>query len=166
MTNSNLCTSALTYLRPFIFVMQKKNLGVFEVASFSHSNAGKSCLSGKLLVSRYFIQSENILDLIKTPQIPPSPKIQVNSLLHLIFKILQASKGRTTIIIAHRLSTVRNADIIVAVQDGKAAELGTHKELMEKKGVYHQLVLLQTVNAADGLEEDLVAEMSQEDLGQ
>ncbi|XP_066910223.1 ATP-dependent translocase ABCB1-like isoform X2 [Clytia hemisphaerica] len=56
-----------------------------------------------------------------------------------------ASMGRTTIIIAHRLSTVKNADLIVAVQDGRVAEKGTHDELMARKGVYYQLVMLQTL---------------------
>ena len=45
--------------------------------------------------------------------------------------------------IAHRLSTVQNADVIAAVQDGVVVERGTHDELMQTDGVYHQLVTLQ-----------------------
>lgn len=45
-------------------------------------------------------------------------------------------KGKTTIMIAHRLHTIRNADRIVVFQDGAVAEQGTHKELVEKGGVY------------------------------
>lgn len=48
--------------------------------------------------------------------------------------------------IAHRLSTVRDADMIVAVKDGAVAEVGTHDELIKKDGVYKQLVLLQVYN--------------------
>ena len=52
-------------------------------------------------------------------------------------------KGRTTIIIAHRLSTVRNADRIVALEGTKIVEAGTHEELLVKKGLYHKLYTAQ-----------------------
>uniref|UniRef100_A0A670ZUK0 ATP binding cassette subfamily B member 4 n=1 Tax=Pseudonaja textilis TaxID=8673 RepID=A0A670ZUK0_PSETE len=55
----------------------------------------------------------------------------------------KAREGRTTIIVAHRLSTVRNADLIVAFEDGVISEQGTHYELMKKKGVYFKLVNMQ-----------------------
>ena len=52
-------------------------------------------------------------------------------------------KGRTTIIIAHRLSTVRNADRIVALEGTRIVEAGTHEELLVKKGLYHKLYTAQ-----------------------
>ncbi|XP_029348794.1 bile salt export pump [Echeneis naucrates] len=51
--------------------------------------------------------------------------------------------GRTTISVAHRLSTIRNADVIVGFEHGQAVERGTHNELLERKGVYYTLVTLQ-----------------------
>jgi ATP-binding cassette subfamily B protein len=54
-------------------------------------------------------------------------------------------KGRTTIAIAHRLSTLQNADRLVVLQDGKVAEVGTHAELLAKEdGVFARLVKLQS----------------------
>lgn len=48
-------------------------------------------------------------------------------------------KGKTTIMIAHRLHTIRDADKIVVFQDGTVAEQGTHQELVEKGGVYGRM---------------------------
>ena len=49
------------------------------------------------------------------------------------------TKGRTTLMIAHRLSTVRNADLILVVKNGRIVEQGTHAELLTKNGYYHEL---------------------------
>ncbi|NQT64723.1 MAG: ABC transporter ATP-binding protein [FCB group bacterium] len=51
----------------------------------------------------------------------------------------ELSQNRTTIIIAHRLSTVRKADLLYVINEGKIVELGTHDELMEKKDYYYNL---------------------------
>lgn len=48
-------------------------------------------------------------------------------------------EDKTCFVIAHRLSTIRNADVILVVNHGEIVEQGTHKELMEKQGFYHQL---------------------------
>ncbi|XP_072942565.1 mitochondrial potassium channel ATP-binding subunit [Epargyreus clarus] len=51
-----------------------------------------------------------------------------------------ASKGRTVLVIAHRLSTVMNADMIVVLSKGKIVEMGTHEQLKKQKGVYWNLI--------------------------
>jgi ABC-type multidrug transport system fused ATPase/permease subunit len=48
--------------------------------------------------------------------------------------------GRTTIVVAHRLSTIKTADIIYGLKDGVVHEFGTHAELMQRGGIYYQLV--------------------------
>lgn len=48
-------------------------------------------------------------------------------------------KGRTTFVIAHRLSTVRNSDCIMVLEQGRIIERGTHDELLERKGKYYQM---------------------------
>lgn len=62
-------------------------------------------------------------------------------------------KGRTTISIAHRLSTLRDANHLIVIDDGKVVEQGTHEELVAQKGVYYKLKELQTkALALKGLE--------------
>ena len=58
--------------------------------------------------------------------------------------IERISVGRTTLIIAHRLSTVRNADVIAVIGDGVISEMGTHEELLESNGLYSRLWAVQT----------------------
>lgn len=59
--------------------------------------------------------------------------------LHIDRGMEQLMKDRTTFVIAHRLSTVRNADCIMVLEQGEIIERGTHEELLEKKGRYYQL---------------------------
>jgi ATP-binding cassette subfamily B protein/subfamily B ATP-binding cassette protein MsbA len=67
-------------------------------------------------------------------------------------QLIQASMaallaGRTTFIIAHRLSTVRRADVILLMENGRIIEQGTHEALMARRGVYHDMVLRQMESA-------------------
>ena len=57
-------------------------------------------------------------------------------------------KGRTSFIVAHRLSTIESADVILVMQNGKIMEQGTHQELLSKKGFYHHLYNSQFSNTA------------------
>ncbi len=58
--------------------------------------------------------------------------------------IAKLCKGRTVIAIAHRLSTLRNANRLAVIDDGAVAELGTHDELLQQGGIYARLVNAQT----------------------
>ena len=60
-----------------------------------------------------------------------------------MISIVQASHGRTAIIMAHRLSTIQGTDVIAAIVDGKIAETGNHQTLLAKKGIYFDLVSAQ-----------------------
>ena len=57
----------------------------------------------------------------------------------------KASEGRTTLVIAHRLSTIQNADCIIVIKKGRAAESGTHQQLMALKGLYYALHNVQSM---------------------
>ncbi|KAM4054437.1 ABC transporter [Hirsutella rhossiliensis] len=60
--------------------------------------------------------------------------------------LARAAAGRTAVAVAHRLSTVRNADAIAVVARGAVAELGTHDELVARRGLYYQMVLSQSLD--------------------
>ncbi|XP_064613238.1 uncharacterized protein LOC135477020, partial [Liolophura sinensis] len=77
---------------------------------------------------------------------------------HLVQEAIdRAMKGRTVLVIAHRLSTVRDASQVIVIDKGEIAEKGTHEELVQKDGVYKKLVLrqlmagsIQTDRSTDG----------------
>jgi ATP-binding cassette subfamily B protein/subfamily B ATP-binding cassette protein MsbA len=72
-------------------------------------------------------------------------------------QLIQASMaglfaGRTTFVIAHRLSTVRRANLILLMEDGRIIERGTHEELMTARGTYYDMVLRQAESAGESVE--------------
>ena len=64
---------------------------------------------------------------------------------HIQAAISNLAKGRTMIVVAHRLSTIRDADRIAVISEGRCSEIGTYEELIEKKGEFYKLSSMQTL---------------------
>ena len=75
---------------------------------------------------------------------------EIEAEIHAALNVLVA--GRTTIAVAHRLSTIANADMILVLHHGEVAERGTHRELLERAGLYHTLWRLQAGESESSLQ--------------
>ncbi|HUC58278.1 MAG TPA: ATP-binding cassette domain-containing protein [Streptosporangiaceae bacterium] len=84
----------------------------------------------------------------------PTAQLDVRGEAEIFERVLAATRDRTTILISHRFSTVRQADRIAVVEDGVVAELGSHDELMELGGRYHTMFSLQAQRFATGTPEE------------
>ena len=92
----------------------------------------------KLALARTFYRDAPILILDE-----PTSAIDAKAEYEIFEKVQQLQKDKTVIIISHRFSTVRNADRILVLNDGKIIEEGNHQQLMKLKGVYKELFTLQ-----------------------
>lgn len=96
----------------------------------------------RLSIARVFVKNPSILILDEaTSALDNTTEALIQQSLS------ELCVGRTAIVIAHRLSTVRNADKIIIVNKGTVCEEGTHEELLEKKGIYYNLYNSQFTNA-------------------
>lgn len=92
----------------------------------------------RLSIARVFLKDPAILILDEaTSALDNTTEVLIQQSLD------ELCKGRTTLVVAHRLSTIRNADEIAVVMDGRIAERGTHEELMAAEGTYKSLYSLQ-----------------------
>ncbi|XP_034989142.2 bile salt export pump isoform X2 [Zootoca vivipara] len=93
----------------------------------------------RIAIARALVRNPKILLLdMATSALDNKSEATVQEALH------KARVGRTAISIAHRLSSIRTADVIIGFEHGRAVERGKHEELMERKGVYFTLVTLQS----------------------
>ena len=92
----------------------------------------------RIAIARVFLKNPPILILDEA-----TSALDNESELHIQEALAELSKGRTTLVIAHRLSTIRHADRIIAIADGRIAETGSHRELMERNGIYAKYYRMQ-----------------------
>ncbi|QBD81733.1 peptidase domain-containing ABC transporter [Ktedonosporobacter rubrisoli] len=88
----------------------------------------------RIAIARMFLRQPRILLMDE-----PSSALDNESEALIQQALKRLAQGRTTFIIAHRLSTIRNADRIVIIDNGSIVEMGTHKELVARRGIYWQL---------------------------
>jgi len=104
--------------------------------------AAASTLSGgekqRISIARAMLRDAPILLLDE-----PTSALDAESEAVIKKALSELSKGRTTLVIAHRLATIREADIIVVLDKGQVAETGSHDELLAKGGIYAELFRLQ-----------------------
>ena len=121
----------------------KYEKGLNQILSKDFDETSTTDLSGgqwqRLAVARALFRSPNILLLDE-----PTSAIDAKSEYKIFKNIIEAQKGKSTIIISHRFSTVRKASRIIVLKEGKIIESGTHDELiMKRRGIYKTLFEMQ-----------------------
>ncbi len=93
----------------------------------------------RLAIAKLFLKNPEIIILDEpTSALDSFSEDKISKALEELFK------GRTTIIIAHRLQTVKKADRILVIENGKIVEEGTHAELIQRNGIYNDMLNMQS----------------------
>ncbi|MFI6326561.1 ABC transporter ATP-binding protein [Nonomuraea sp. NPDC050556] len=113
--------------------------------------AGGQDLSGgqwqRIAVSRALLAKDGGANILVLDE--PTANLDVRAELELFDQLIGARAGATTILVSHRFSTVRRADLICVLADGGIAELGTHEQLMRQDGRYARMYRLQAARFTD-----------------
>ena len=118
------------------FIMQTADGYNTIIGENGHSISGGE--RQRLAIARAIIKNPSILILDEATS---SLDVETESIIQ--DSLNRIVEGRTTIAIAHRLSTLRSADRLIVLDKGKIAEVGTHVELLKKQGIYYKLVMAQ-----------------------
>jgi len=119
------------------FIMKKQDGYDTEVGERGNRLSGGE--KQRIAIARALLKNPRILILDEaTSSLDTETEKKIQDALR------KLTRGRTTIAIAHRLSTLRNCDRLLVIEEGRLAEVGSHKELMAKKGIFHKLVSIQT----------------------
>lgn len=125
-------------------VLEKADRNLDTMVSREFTEDGISLSGGeaqKLMLARLFTKPFGLLILDE-----PSSALDPLSEVKLMQNILDVSNTATTVMIAHRLSTVRDFDCIYHIENGKIIESGSHEELMSRKGKYYEMFVKQGKN--------------------
>jgi ATP-binding cassette subfamily B protein len=79
----------------------------------------------------------------------PTAAVDAHTEHEVLAAVAEATRGRTTFVVAHRLATLRRADVVLVLAGGTIAERGTHAELMARRGIYFRAASLQAADADD-----------------
>ncbi|MBR3533727.1 MAG: ABC transporter ATP-binding protein [Clostridiales bacterium] len=105
----------------------------------------------KIAIARVFAAQPDMV-ILDEPSSALDPLAEYN----MYRNMMKLSEGKGVIFISHRLSSARMADEIYLVKDGKIVEQGTHEQMMELNGYYHEMFMLQAENYQDSLPEEIM----------